>query len=85
LIITYLFCYNTFVNLIFTDDPTEVWCNDAINNPGMYTKVYTGLSTRSKYFSVNSLFSLLADNTQPCAVSLTHCSSMTAHYGCDMD
>ncbi|KAF6024862.1 hypothetical protein EB796_016830 [Bugula neritina] len=30
----------------------EVWCNDAINNPGMYTKVYTGLPTRSKYFSL---------------------------------
>jgi len=80
-----LFFYNTFVHLIFTDDPTEVWCNDAINNPGMYTKVYTSSPTRSKYFSVNSFLSLLVNNTQPCAVSLTHCSSMTAHYGSDMD
>jgi len=50
--------YNIIIIYILTDDPMEVLCNDAINNPGMYTKGYTVSSTRSKYFWLYPFFFL---------------------------
>jgi len=41
---------------IFTDDPIDIWCNDAINNPGMNTKGSTVSSTISKYAFARPLF-----------------------------
>jgi len=46
----FIFCYNIIVIYILTDDPMEVWCNDANSNPGKSTKIYTVSSTESKYF-----------------------------------